>query len=283
MNTFGFSYNDSHLVPVCLYAIGEEVHTANYFWSGNNRPDINTVLFQYTLSGAGILEYENERHHLGPGDAFLVKIPSDHTYYLPKTSTSWRFIYITLSGEFALNAINTLAENQRVLSVHPKSRVINQLKYTLSLAKRGQLHTVFQASKESYVFLMELMHFLTTLEKPNMPFVIQQALDLMHTQFHKDLDLSILHQASGLSMYHFSRLFKYYTKKTPIDYLTSVRMQQAMDLLANTTLPIADIAHKVGYKNGNYFAKVFKKQNNLAPSIYRTGKQAFHERTWTFH
>lgn len=283
MNTFGFSYNESHLVPVCLYAIGEETHTANYFWSGNNRPDKNTVLFQYTLDGAGILEYENKRHHLGPGDAFLVKIPSEHTYYLPETSMSWRFIYITLSGEFALNAVNTWTQNQRVLSIHPQNRVINQLKYTLSLAKRGQLQSIFQASKESYVFLMELMNVLTTLEKPNVPFVIQQALDVIHTQFHEDLDLSILHQASGLSLYHFARLFKQYTKKTPIDYLTSVRMQQAMDLLANTTIPIAEIAPMVGYKNGNYFAKVFKRQNNITPSIYRAEKQLFDERTWTFH
>ena len=54
-----------------------------------------------------------------------------------------------------------------------------------------------------------------------------------------------------------------------MDYLVSVRMKKARELLEFSGYRIADIAQKVGYEDYTYFCKVFKKENGKTPLEYR--------------
>lgn len=63
--------------------------------------------------------------------------------------------------------------------------------------------------------------------------------------------------------------FKTQTGQTLNQYLTEYRMEKAMRLLEDARYQIADISYKVGYSNGNYFSKSFKKFTGLSPSKYR--------------
>jgi YesN/AraC family two-component response regulator len=53
------------------------------------------------------------------------------------------------------------------------------------------------------------------------------------------------------------------------DVLTSVRVERAKELLAGTRLSVKQIAGRVGYSGGNYFAKVFRRVSGMSPSEYR--------------
>ncbi|MBB6637129.1 response regulator transcription factor [Cohnella thailandensis] len=68
---------------------------------------------------------------------------------------------------------------------------------------------------------------------------------------------------------YFSVLFKEQTGITFSDYLTRRRLQRAKELLAQTRLPIWEIAEKVGYQTAKYFIKVFKDSESVSPSQYR--------------
>lgn len=63
--------------------------------------------------------------------------------------------------------------------------------------------------------------------------------------------------------------FKNQTGTTLNQFLTEFRMETAMQLLSDPRFQIADISSKVGYSNGNYFSKSFKKFTGLSPSQYR--------------
>lgn len=63
--------------------------------------------------------------------------------------------------------------------------------------------------------------------------------------------------------------FKTQTGQTLNQYLTEFRMEKAKQLLSDPRFQIADISAKVGYSNGNYFSKSFKKFTGLTPSKYR--------------
>ncbi len=52
-------------------------------------------------------------------------------------------------------------------------------------------------------------------------------------------------------------------------YISAIRLNKAIELLRDTEISINDIASIVGYASPNYFAKVFKKSQNLTPSEYR--------------
>jgi AraC family transcriptional regulator of adaptative response / methylphosphotriester-DNA alkyltransferase methyltransferase len=53
------------------------------------------------------------------------------------------------------------------------------------------------------------------------------------------------------------------------DEVAAVRMQHAAGLLQGTGLPVADIAHRVGYRQAAQFAKAFRRHHGVAPSRFR--------------
>lgn len=52
-------------------------------------------------------------------------------------------------------------------------------------------------------------------------------------------------------------------------YITEYRMEKAKQLLKDARFKITDISSRVGYSDGNYFGKSFKKYSGLSPSEYR--------------
>ena len=72
-----------------------------------------------------------------------------------------------------------------------------------------------------------------------------------------------------LSTSYVCTLFKNETGKTLNQYITDYRIEKAKELLLDPRNRIGDISKDVGYSDGNYFGKTFKKQVGLTPSEYR--------------
>lgn len=72
-----------------------------------------------------------------------------------------------------------------------------------------------------------------------------------------------------LSTSYVCTLFKTETQQTLNQYITDYRMEKAKQLLSDPRYKITDISSKVGYSDGNYFSKSFKKIVGLSPSEYR--------------
>lgn len=73
----------------------------------------------------------------------------------------------------------------------------------------------------------------------------------------------------NLSNSYACTLFKSETGQTLNQYITDFRIQRAKDLLLDPRYKITDISTKVGYADGNYFGKSFKKAVGLSPSEFR--------------
>ncbi len=73
----------------------------------------------------------------------------------------------------------------------------------------------------------------------------------------------------SLSVPHLSRMFRREMGVTFIDYLTSVRIRKAIELLHSCELKIYEIAELTGYANQHYFSNVFKKNLGVSPAEYR--------------
>ena len=72
-----------------------------------------------------------------------------------------------------------------------------------------------------------------------------------------------------LSASYVCTFFKNETGQTLNQYLTEYRMEKAKQLLKDGRFKISDISSRVGYSDGNYFGKSFKKYSGLSPSEYR--------------
>jgi Response regulator containing CheY-like receiver domain and AraC-type DNA-binding domain len=85
----------------------------------------------------------------------------------------------------------------------------------------------------------------------------------------KDLSITMLSDMTSLSPTYLSHVFKAGTGATINDYITERRMERAKELLSEETVPLSEIAGLVGYRDGNYFARRFRKQVGQSPSEYR--------------
>lgn len=72
-----------------------------------------------------------------------------------------------------------------------------------------------------------------------------------------------------LSSSYVCTIFKTETGQTLNQYLTEYRIEKAKYLLEDSRYKISDISSKVGYSDGNYFGKTFRKIVGLSPSEYR--------------
>ena len=86
---------------------------------------------------------------------------------------------------------------------------------------------------------------------------------------------------SGLAERSFKRRFKLATGMAPLEYVHTLRLEEAKQMLESSDLPIEAIAGEVGYEDAGFFSRLFRRQVNLTPAQYRkrfgTLRRALHE------
>lgn len=275
--TYGFHFQESHQQRVAgIHSIGWERQTSTaYNWHGLTRSEMQEVIvFQYTLKGEGAIRIEEHTHQLQTGDAFFVKIPSDHHYYLPVDSEEWEFVHITLFGEEAIRFFTDIINNAgHILKLDLYAKPILHIFDLLKKVGDNQMNDAYITSSLAYTFLMELQRSILNIESNQMlPDPIKKATVYIHENYTDQLSLDDIVEVSGLSKYHFTRLFHSTIHSTPIQYLTKVRINKSIELLKNEALTIENIAVQVGFSNGNYFNKVFRSALGMSPGKYRNNK-----------
>lgn len=101
------------------------------------------------------------------------------------------------------------------------------------------------------------------------PEVLARVLQLIDQRFNEPLRVEDLGRHACLSPFHFARMFKISVGQAPHAYLTTKRMQHARDLLAETGIPIAEVARRVGFRTQAHFSGVFRKQVGVTPGQFR--------------
>lgn len=107
------------------------------------------------------------------------------------------------------------------------------------------------------------------LEDVRMNVVLDEILQFIHKHYLEDISMQDAAYAMNYSNAYFCKLFKQGFDKSFITYLTEYRIEKAKQLLLDITINVKEISDKVGYKDSNYFAKVFKRVVGVTPSEYR--------------
>lgn len=99
---------------------------------------------------------------------------------------------------------------------------------------------------------------------------IEKATYYFNDNYHKDISIEEYAASRHVSTCWFIRSFKHYTGMTPMQYILSIRIANAQNLLETTSYTISEIAAIVGYDNPLYFSRLFKKQKGVSPKEYRS-------------
>ena len=96
--------------------------------------------------------------------------------------------------------------------------------------------------------------------------IVKWAQNYMEDNYYQDITLEQVAKVFYVSEGYMCRIFKKYTGKRYIAYLTDIRMKKAKELLVSGKFTIAEVARKTGFKDASYFSTVFKKYYAYPPS-----------------
>ncbi|MCA0757822.1 AraC family transcriptional regulator [Paenibacillus sp. N4] len=273
--SYAFRNDDRSILT--LDSIGyHKIDNPAYSFSGDARPDIGHVIFQYTLSGQGYLEYEQQLFPLPKGTGFLVKVPSQHRYYFRNTEEPWEFIWLNIRGEEA-NRIwdHVIAQEGPIIRRELDSPLLSSFWSILRMISEEKVTDKFQLSVQVYEWMVTLVRTSNHLGGESAKPMIEKAKRFMKEHYNRPITLDLLAEHCGINKHHLCRLFQRLEHTSPLAYLRNRRVEAAITLLRTTDLPVQLIGQQCGFDSPSYFGKVFREYMAMTPKEYRTKKLEF--------
>ncbi|GMQ58517.1 AraC family transcriptional regulator [Vallitalea sediminicola] len=99
--------------------------------------------------------------------------------------------------------------------------------------------------------------------------LVKKAVEYIKLNKFQKLTVKQIADSCNVSPDYLSHIFKDITELTLLQFIESIRMNEAMSMIINSDLNINQIAYKLGYNDSLYFSKKFKKSFGMSPSNYR--------------
>lgn len=141
-----------------------------------------------------------------------------------------------------------------------QSRIKNLLAIREASQKQFQKHFDVKASNIEVTSLDEKL--------------IKRAIEVVEQNIMEpDFSIENLSQELGMSRVYLYKKLVSLTGKAPLEFVKSIRLQQAVQLLEKSDLNVSEVAYRVGFNNPKYFAKCFKEEYKVLPSAYAASKK----------
>ncbi|MDD9149809.1 AraC family transcriptional regulator [Sporolactobacillus sp. CQH2019] len=241
----------------------------------------------YLTSGTGLLRCDSEQMDMCPGDVALINSNELHVLESRSSSLSCYVIRIDPAAMFSLMpGLSTLKFavllSQQLVCFSHLVRGDRQIQSCIrSLIqedeeRRGGFELAVQSSVLE-LFVLLLRSYVSKIytkkrfdTRMNSLSRLKSVILYMNEHYQKSLTVAELAGRALMSESHFCRTFKKIYGKTVVNYINSLRIDKAGELLKNSPLNITEIALAVGFNDANYFSRVFKRQKGITPQMMRT-------------
>lgn len=255
-------------LPFYITSIGS-LENQNYV----NRPEgYNSYHWLHCTSGSGRLSIGGREYVIDAGTAFLFFPGVPHEYYAVREP--WTSFWITFDGCSVPELMSALGiDNYKIYKITDIKRVDALHADIHSAASSEHPLRGIECSHQLYRFLLEVKGFTSTWEsrsKNKKYRRLQPILDHIENNYSRDISLSELAVASGITPQHVCRLFREAYHMRPFEYLNRLRLQKAKEMLVSPSNPLLkEIAASAGYNDTSYFCAVFKEHEGMTPVEFK--------------
>jgi AraC-like DNA-binding protein len=255
----------------------------------SNNQSINQIheyyeLF-YQMSGERHYFVKDEVYNIRKGDVVLIDEYDLHKTTASSTPTYTRmlihfrkrFLADLLSDIRDIDLQSFFSGTHSVISVPLKDQdYVDRIFFTI-LGENSERHTGYVTRirllmLDLFIFLYRsaATHSTETIayHSPTQKKILQAA-QYISSSYSDKLTLDNISSRFSISRYYFCRVFKETTGFSVTEYINSVRIKQAQQLLRETGLAVIDVALRVGYQNATHFSRIFRALLNCSPSEYR--------------
>lgn len=268
---------------LCVYDVGWQrvsphddypmkQHPDGYYYTWETGRRLSEYQLCFVFSGDGVVEFEPNRPvALSQGNLLLLALGEWHRCR-PDPETGWGTLWIGFGGKMARSIVRRVfhQDGSFVLPVAKANefessamRLVNQM------LKFGERRLLSSAGD-----LMSLLGRIAEEDFDSEAVVttsgaIREAQSEIIRRACETIDLMELAKSVGMTYDSFRHQFADMTGFSPLQFQLTERMRVAKNLVANTNMPISEIARRTGFSSAAYFARSFKAATKLSPIGYR--------------
>lgn len=240
-------------------------------------------------NGTAIHSIDNRKYPISVGDVFIINANKTHEYLELNKLTLINILYDPIDLDLINWDIKELPGFRALFSLEPAYRQSHKFESKLKLfgaELRKTVNFTIQLEQElknreagfkvfSKAIFMQLLTHLArcynTIKTPESIALLRiaSAINYLEQNFTNDINFIKLAEIAFLSQRQFQRIFLKCMGKTALEYTTHLRLNFASSMLLTTEISISNIALDAGFKDSNYFTKVFKKYKGITPKNYR--------------
>lgn len=258
---------------IYLQEIGERRLSSSFT---NNGEEASSYLFFIVTDGQGELEYDGASYRISAGYCVFLDCRKTFCYCPVEKDLTVQYIYF---AGFHMEEIYKQFIDKGIpcfRSYGPKVYMQEwQHIYDIAASARASLSTA--RDMEMYAALISLVTNLIKLEE-NTRVPVRRALhkrdlqsvkEYLDKNYQEKITLDDLSETFFINKFYLTRLFREQYGASVNDYLIQVRLSHAKSLLRSTNMPIKKISSDCGFKNTNYFYKVFRKREGVSPGEFQ--------------
>ena len=231
----------------------------------------------YCTSGQGWVEINRRKQTINKDQYIIITAGTPHKYG-SNTDDPWSIYWIHFSGLKSHLLIGKPNEKVEV-NLHSSSESNNRINLFEEIYTNMEMQYNLENLEYANICLWHFLgsfRYLSQFRISNEIDVddkIERSIIFMKKNLAEKLSLKDVSETVNLSVSQFSLLFKNKTSRSPIDYLTHLRIREASKLLDHSNYKINKISLKVGYSDPFYFSRIFTQIMGMSPKKYRNIKK----------
>lgn len=269
-------YSGKSAMPLTLHFCGSEVCEPNYAFGPAIR---NHYLFHFVTKGCGTYQVGDKAYKIGKNEGFMI-FPGDTTYYKADDKDPWTYHWVSFSGPAALGIIEACGFSYKQHHCLPANSAA-----TAAVIQRitdAAPHYTNDASSY-YAQISDLFALFSTMTTTAAESdavqddYAEQAAAYIRENYAYAIKIIALAKHIGVERSYLYRCFKEAYGLSPKEYLIDFRLQKAKALLAETNMPIAEIAYSIGFNSNALFYRHFTDAYVVTPGEFRGLNQIISE------
>jgi AraC-like DNA-binding protein len=255
-----------------LTAIGHFPRAAGHFITRPHGLNDETVLI-YCAEGEGWCQLSGKRYYISPGTAVVIPAGKPHSYGASDNSP-WSIFWVHFMGIRVNDYLSVLRLETRdyILHLQHTGEILHHFESLYGLLNNSKSTAGRVALSTALAnFLGHIVLYRTPVCHTRNDGMdrIQQTIPFMRKHITSNITVSELAAVAGISVPHYSALFRSLTGSSPKAYFLHLKMQEAARMLATSNMTVHDVASHVGIQDPYYFSRIFKKIMKDSPSQYR--------------
>ena len=261
--------------PLTVTAVGHHCVSSGHTISTVRPKGRDDYQLLYINSGKVRFYFNGQEHALSQNNMVLYR-PGEPQIYYQETMDKPEIYWVHFTGSDVEQMLDSyqIPKDQNTFYVGTKPDfpwLYNQMIQELELKRVNFDNALVLNLQQIFLSINRYLQERSNTDT-EMSMLIEYATQYFHENFNQNIVIEDYAREHNVTPHWFSQNFKKITKSTPMQYIISLRIKSAMNLLENTDYSIVQVAEAVGYDNPLYFSRIFKKNTGMSPSDYKNRK-----------